>query len=192
MSRFKFGDIIENGWAGEGNPRKRGVYLRSFHRSGRMNPGHHVELQHEDGKRSEFLIADDDKLTKVGTIFDPLTSELERLREENETFRIGINRLSDEEEKLAETTDGEEFSLVSLAAQLASVEIANRRLTDALSKVDWWARQRCPCENEDPNPCPLCGASVENLEACKSAENTFPRELLETVRSALTFVGGRS
>lgn len=121
-----------------------------------------------------------------------LTEELDRLREENETFRIGIKRLSDEEEKLAETTDGEEFSLVSIAAQLASVEIANRRLTDALSKVDWWARQRCPCENEDPNPCPLCGASVENLEACKSAENTFPRELLETVRSALTFIGGRS
>jgi hypothetical protein len=81
MTRFKFGDIIENGWAGEGNPRKRGIYLRSFHRSGRMNPGHHVELQHEDGKRSEFLIADDDKLVKVGTIFDHLIDLLECLKD---------------------------------------------------------------------------------------------------------------
>lgn len=48
-----------------------------------------------------------------------------------------------------------------------------------------WAEQRCPCHNEEPNPCPLCGASVENLEACKSAENTIPLRLLRDIRVAL-------
>jgi len=41
-----------------------------------------------------------------------------------------------------------------------------------------WAESRCPCENETPDPCPLCGASVANLEPCKSAERTLPPDLL--------------
>ncbi|MEZ2132524.1 MULTISPECIES: hypothetical protein [unclassified Sinorhizobium] len=100
-------------------------------------------------------------------------------------LKAGIKRLSDEEERLAETTDGEEFSLVSLAAQLASVESVNKRLRELLKKIEWWAQQRCPCHEETPNPCPLCGASVENLEACKAVESIFPRDLLSEVRSAL-------
>ncbi|MCT4492686.1 hypothetical protein [Bosea minatitlanensis] len=55
----------------------------------------------------------------------------------------------------------------------------------ALRKVKHWAESRCPCRHEEPNPCPLCGASVENLEACKSAENTMPRDVLQAIRSAL-------
>ena len=51
---------------------------------------------------------------------------------------------------------------------------AHHRLRDALTKVVDWAQRRCPCENEQPNPCPLCGASVENLEACKAVDETFP------------------
>lgn len=59
-----------------------------------------------------------------------------------------------------------------------------------LNSVLTWAEQRCPCENEQPNPCPLCGASVENLEACKSAENTIPRSLLAELRRARALIGG--
>jgi hypothetical protein len=69
-ARFKFGDIIENGWAGDSNPTKRGVYLWSFTRTGRMNPGKHVKVLHDDGRTGELRIADDDKMTVVGTIFD--------------------------------------------------------------------------------------------------------------------------
>lgn len=50
--------------------------------------------------------------------------------------------------------------------------------------IDWGDRQ-CPCKNEEPNPCPLCGASVENLEACKAVDSKFPRRLLADARSAL-------
>lgn len=65
---------------------------------------------------------------------------------------------------------------------------------DALQKIVnsvlTWAEQRCPCKNEQPNPCPLCGASVENLEPCKSAENTIPRHLLADLRRARALLGG--
>lgn len=46
-----------------------------------------------------------------------------------------------------------------------------------------WANAKCPCENEQPNPCPLCGASVENLEVCKAADNTLPPSLLRAARA---------
>ena len=73
--RFKFGDIIENGYASDSNPKKRGVYLWSFNRTGRMNPGKHVKLLHDDGRTGELCISDDDKMTVVGTIFDAKVSE---------------------------------------------------------------------------------------------------------------------
>jgi hypothetical protein len=60
-----------------------------------------------------------------------------------------------------------------------------RTLTHVLQSVHSWGEARCPCHNEQPNPCPLCGASVENLEGCKSAENTFPPNLLREIRQAL-------
>lgn len=52
-----------------------------------------------------------------------------------------------------------------------------------LVRVLHWAESRCPCYNEQPNPCPLCGASVENMEVCKSAENTLPRDILQDLRN---------
>jgi len=52
-----------------------------------------------------------------------------------------------------------------------------------LARIEHWASTRCPCHEETPNPCPLCGASVENLEACKAVEETFPRDILRDIRS---------
>ncbi|WP_353640786.1 hypothetical protein [Mesorhizobium sp. WSM2239] len=57
-----------------------------------------------------------------------------------------------------------------------------KQLEAVVKKTLRWAEARCPCHNEEPNPCPLCGASVENLEGCKSAENTIPRDLLTELR----------
>ena len=58
-------------------------------------------------------------------------------------------------------------------------------LEEALRRVIYWAESRCPMENDDPNPCPVCGASVDNLEACKSAESIIPKEILRKSRRAL-------
>jgi hypothetical protein len=54
-----------------------------------------------------------------------------------------------------------------------------------LSKIKHWAQSKCPCHEETPNPCPLCGASVENLEPCKAVENTFPRDILREINVLL-------
>lgn len=57
-----------------------------------------------------------------------------------------------------------------------------KELEGVVKKTLTWAEARCPCHNEQPNPCPLCGASVENFEACKSAENIIPPDLLKELR----------
>jgi len=75
-----------------------------------------------------------------------------------------------------------------LRAEAAEAE--RDRLAETVGKVLTWAEQRCPCHNDEPNPCPLCGASVENLEACKSAENTIPASLLADLRTARSLVNG--
>lgn len=67
---------------------------------------------------------------------------------------------------------------------LTAAEAERDRLREALGRTLTWAESRCPCHNEEPNPCPLCGASVENLEACKSAENTLPADILIALREA--------
>lgn len=76
----------------------------------------------------------------------------------------------------------------NLADRVEGLDDAMSILADVLH----WAESRCPCHHEEPNPCPLCGASVENLEPCKSAENTLPRDLLEKLRraAALTRIKG--
>jgi hypothetical protein len=71
---------------------------------------------------------------------DDAIAEIFRLRAALAELRTGIKRLSDEEEMLAETTDGEEFTLVSIAAKLAKAE-ADR---DA-------AKERCAAAVDDYN-----------------------------------------
>lgn len=58
-------------------------------------------------------------------------------------------------------------------------------LLAALERFLWWGQQQCPCYNDDPNPCPLCGASIENLEGCKAVEAKFPPAILGQAREAI-------
>ena len=44
----QFGDEVENGWASENNPTRRGFFVREFVRSGKLNPGRTWEIT--DGK----------------------------------------------------------------------------------------------------------------------------------------------
>ncbi|MGN8022886.1 hypothetical protein ACTJJ7_19460, partial [Phyllobacterium sp. 22229] len=53
-----------------------------------------------------------------------------------EEFEAGIKRLSDEEELLAETTDGDMFSMVSLAAKLAASERREKELAGIVQDAD--------------------------------------------------------
>lgn len=76
----------------------------------------------------------------------------------------------------------------ALAACQAQAAGRIRELTEALQGFVRWANAKCPCENEQPNPCPLCGASI--FEGCKAADQTLPRELLEAARAALSKARG--
>lgn len=84
----------------------------------------------------------------------------------------------------AKMKDAEITALRKRVGELEGAATTHQRTLEALRDVLRWAEARCPCRNEEPNLCPLCGASVENLEACKSAENTLPRDLLEKLRRA--------
>jgi hypothetical protein len=75
-------------------------------------------------------------------------------------------------------------TLAAKDTALAEMRVELERATKAVRNTLTWAEQRCPCRNEEPNPCPLCSASIENLEGCKSAENTMPRHILEMLRAA--------
>ncbi|NEI70986.1 hypothetical protein GR212_15505 [Rhizobium lusitanum] len=70
MNDFQFGDIIENGWASDSNPTKRGVFLYYKTRTGRLNPGRHAVIRFKSGGLGEFRIDNEAELTKIGTIFD--------------------------------------------------------------------------------------------------------------------------
>jgi hypothetical protein len=81
--------------------------------------------------------------------------------------------------------------VLALASQAEALKRENAQkgsLQKVVNAVLTWAELRCPCHNDQPNPCPLCGASVENLEPCKSAENTLPRHLLTVLRRARTLL----
>lgn len=45
-----FGDVVENGYASEDNPTRRGFFVRAFKRTGRMNPGLTWEITDKAGK----------------------------------------------------------------------------------------------------------------------------------------------
>lgn len=55
-----------------------------------------------------------------------------------------------------------------------------------------WADQKCPCHDETPDPCPLCGArSAPGGGGCKAADETLPPELLRMARAAIAKAEGR-
>ena len=81
--------------------------------------------------------------------------------------------------------------LASNAAAILRALLAERdALREAVRGVLHWADRKCPCHNDLPDPCPLCGASVEGLERCKAADETLPRALLAQARAALTGSNG--
>ena len=88
---FKFGDILENGWAGDKNPRKRAIFVKM---SGK-------DLMMTDGNGNTWLNRGD-RMTKV----DSITKQTERRVVEDviniiEEFKdVGYKNLIDEIKKL--------------------------------------------------------------------------------------------
>jgi len=55
---FVFGDIVENGWASDDNPQKRGFVVRATRQS--------IELTNGKGDFWKFSIGPNNRLTKIG------------------------------------------------------------------------------------------------------------------------------
>jgi hypothetical protein len=67
---------------------------------------------------------------------------------------------------------------------IAHIDHGKTSVTNALLMVLDWAERRCPCHDEKPDPCPLCGASAKlGGGHCMSAENTLPKHILSELRA---------
>ncbi len=75
--------------------------------------------------------------------------------------------------------------LRKLAGRNARQLDENDALRAALRAFLDWGQQQCPCQNEEPDPCPLCDATVAS-GSCKAVEAKFPRRILERARTALS------
>lgn len=62
---LKFGDLIENGWASDDNPTKRGYFVRRGINSGRVNSGPYIEVTDGRGKFWRLIPKGDHKITKI-------------------------------------------------------------------------------------------------------------------------------
>ncbi|MCD1264012.1 hypothetical protein B5M44_04415 [Shinella sumterensis] len=110
-------------------------------------------------------------------------------------FRLDVDFVCKRIVEMRERHHEAKLTCVLAARQAEALQRENAEkdeLQKIVNAVLTWAEQRCPCHNDQPNPCPLCGASVENLEPCKSAENTIPRHLLADLRRASALTQGKT
>lgn len=141
----EFGDIVENGWASEENPTRKGYFVRSFKRIGRMNPGLTWEVTDRAGRFWEVqprIIGDRLTVTPQADALEAQQAriaELEGLNRQleqsnTEMFALvdahvkataGVHALADRYEKaLREISDLADECVVFDAENVAAVEAA--------------------------------------------------------------------
>lgn len=81
-------------------------------------------------------------------------------------------------------TNGGKFPTWTAEPLYTSPTPAMRAVVEALRDVRRWAASKCPCKDETPDPCTLCGATVAS-GACRSVESIFPAALLAQLDAAL-------
>ena len=89
--------------------------------------------------------------------------------------------------------EGIEDAITSLTAELTAARAEVERLRKLLGRVLSFTAQRCPCRDETPDPCTLCGARADALGddgVCKAQTFAWPPGLLLDMeiaaRAALT------
>jgi hypothetical protein len=73
LPRPRFGDIIENGWASEGNPTRTGLFVREGVRTGRLNRGRYWQVTDGKGKFWELAPTGEHRITVT-----PVTTSLDK------------------------------------------------------------------------------------------------------------------
>lgn len=93
-------------------------------------------------------------------------------RAENATLKVGIKRLSDEQELLSETTDTDLISVVKLAARLSEAEADHAALTARVKELDDECNDLVKRNNEAvatiDNWINSCAASDEKVQALEN------------------------
>lgn len=87
----EFGDIVENGWASEENPTRKGYFVRAFKRVGRMNPGLTWEVTDRAGRFWEVqprVIGDRLTVTPQAAALEAQQARIAELEGENERLRL--------------------------------------------------------------------------------------------------------
>lgn len=111
------------------------------------------------------------------------TAEVEALKVELARTRKALDDATVEHAEFVLSVEQVHAERDALEARAVSAEAALATSRAVLLDVLHWGDARCPMRDDDPRACPLCGASVANLEPCKSAERTFPPDLLSRIRS---------
>lgn len=86
-----FGDVVENGWASEENPTRKGYFVRAFKRIGRMNPGLTWEVTDRAGRFWEVqprIIGDRLTVTPQAAALEAQQARIAELEVENERLRL--------------------------------------------------------------------------------------------------------
>lgn len=110
-----------------------------------------------------------------------------------ESIQFGFDyrerRLKDKIRELEETVARVQGSDVAMMGLLAKATDERDVARKALITVEMWAKQRCPCDNDEPKICPLCRANRDNpQDGCLSAERTMPAHVLKEVREVLAAI----
>lgn len=86
-----FGDVVENGWASEENPTRKGYFVRSFKRIGRINPGLTWLITDRAGYFWELqprVIGDKLTVTPLADALEAQQARIAELEVENERLRL--------------------------------------------------------------------------------------------------------
>jgi hypothetical protein len=68
LLRAKFGDLVENGWASEENPTRKGFFVREAKRTGKLNAGRYWEITDGKGKFWELSPVGEHKITVTAAV----------------------------------------------------------------------------------------------------------------------------
>lgn len=83
-----FGDWIRGNWAGETNPHRDGMYVKTVRRDGRCNPGIWYQLTDGKGATWEYLAKETTFLRRGGH------AEIERLEKETARLRLALSKIA--------------------------------------------------------------------------------------------------
>jgi hypothetical protein len=71
---------------------------------------------------------------------------------------------------------GADVIIAVLLDELEKARLERDAANALLRDLQKWASQRCPCNNDEPRICPLCGADV-TIDRCGAVDVSFPRDL---------------